>query len=85
MLSEFDRLRLYNECLNTRGLYILFCDSSFGKAGHDRGFYHFSVARLNDIAIISDNLYSTYAFLFILLGIILTLVLLAALSLLKGK
>lgn len=41
--------------------------------------------RVSDIVVISDNLYTTYALLFIILGLVLTLALVAALTIIKKK
>jgi len=57
----------------------------FGKTGVSRGLYQSIGESVNDVVIICNNLYTTYSLLFILLGVILTIALIAALSLLKGK
>jgi NADH:ubiquinone oxidoreductase subunit 6 (subunit J) len=64
-------------------LHVNFCDTHFGGAANARGLYSAIGDSLNDIAVVSDNLYSTYGALFALMGVILTLALLAALTLLK--
>jgi len=82
-LGELERIQVYTECMATRGIEARFCANHFGKTAADRGFYHTTGENINDITIIADHLYTTYAPLFILLGVILTIALLAALSILK--
>jgi NADH:ubiquinone oxidoreductase subunit 6 (subunit J) len=61
-----------------------FCDKYYGKKEFSKSLYNVVGEKTSDISVISDNLYTSYALLFIVLGVILTIALVAALSLLKG-
>jgi NADH:ubiquinone oxidoreductase subunit 6 (subunit J) len=82
-LSEAHRVEAYSKCLDTAGVHSSFCDTHFGLKGMHRSLYNAVGESQNDIVVISNNLYSSYALLFLILGIILTIALLAALSLLR--
>jgi len=82
-LDEYDRIEILNQCLARRGLHANFCNTHFGGAANSRGLYNAVGESINDVAVISDNLYSNYGALFVILGVLLTMALLAALTLLK--
>lgn len=82
-LDEIDRTLAFHEC-STAGFMQGFCDKHFGKKGFDKGLYHTIGEHVNDLTVVSNHLYTTYALLFVILGVILTIALVAALTLLKG-
>ena len=82
-MDILDKSYLFQRCQKTIDLDPVFCNKYFGELGGDRSLYGFIQEQNSDIAVISSNLYSHYSLLFIILGIILTLALLAALTLVK--
>lgn len=83
--DEFDRLLAYNLCLENPLMANSFCARHFGGGyGVNKSLYNTLLEHTNDIAPISDNLYTSYGLLFIILGVILTMALFAALTMLKG-
>ena len=85
VLGERERLTVYNKCLENIDLAPDFCNKFYGKNEIDRGLYYSIGEKVNDVAVVSDNLYTSYALLFIVLGVILTIALLVALAILKDK
>ena len=82
-MDVLDKSYLFHRCQKTTDLDPVFCNKYFGELGGDKSLYGFIQDQNSDIAAISSNLYSHYSLLFIILGIILTLALLAALTLVK--
>lgn len=78
-------MRIYNKCMAHQDMAPEFCNKFFGKTEVSRGLYHSIGEKINDIVIISDNLYTNYGLLFLILGVILTMALLSALAILKSK
>ncbi len=75
---------LYTACVERDGTTLEFCNKFFGKKDMSKGLYHSIAEHNNDIVAISDNLYTTYSILFLVLGVVLTVALLCALTILKN-
>ena len=83
-MDILDKTYLFNRChTSTHNIDPLFCDKYFGGLTSDKSLYGLLNEHTSDIAVLSNNLYSHYSLLFILLGVILTFALFAALTLVK--
>jgi hypothetical protein len=83
-VDRFDILAAYHSCKSMRHLSRSFCDRAFGADAHSKGLYQLLDNKVVDIGLVSDNFYNGYVFLFLILGIILTIALFAALTMIKG-
>jgi len=84
-VGEFERVEAYQRCLNTSHIDDLFCHHAFSKEMLSRGLYNTVADHVTDINYVSVNFYSSYSPLLIILAIVLTFALLAALGILKIK
>lgn len=76
--------RVHERCVLKHGEIFSICDKSFLRHA-DASLYSHVKTYTNDLHVVSSNLYTNYSFLFICLAILLSISLMAALTILKQK
>jgi len=84
-LTHSDILEKYMKCLSNRSNSVQFCTDNYKAMGRELSFIEKLSGPTSDIHTLSSNFYTTYALLFIVLAVLLTMALIAALSIIKKR
>jgi NADH:ubiquinone oxidoreductase subunit 6 (subunit J) len=83
--GRLNLVEIYAACCDNPHFSNMFCDDQLKLVLRDRGLYDVLLSSSNDLFIVSSTFYTTHSLLFLTLSILLSLALVAAMSIIKNR